>query len=182
MTPYKRRLINRSIMDTRAIASGVAYCLSDDEEDEDDTVLQIADLPSTGISTTRARASARPFTANQCDTRGRISRLRHPPRRRRVSAQWQLMTRFLPASRVDSVTAPRTRARTGLRVSGGGTGAAPLRPRCCLCERAAGHHLRVSRHRCGQGESAIVLLSRIFVPGTGFASRARVDRASERMS
>jgi hypothetical protein len=40
----------------------------------------------------------------------------------------------------------------------------------------------VSRHRCGQGESAIVVLSRIFVPGTGFASRARVDRASERMS
>jgi len=37
----------------------------------------------------------------------------------------------------------------------------------------------VSRHRCGQGESAIVLLSRTFVPGTGFASRARVDRAAE---
>ncbi len=37
----------------------------------------------------------------------------------------------------------------------------------------------VSRHRCGQGESAIVVLSRIFVPGTGFASRARVDRAAE---
>jgi DNA-binding response OmpR family regulator len=42
--------------------------------------------------------------------------------------------------------------------------------------------MRVSRHRCGQGENAIVVLSRIFVPGTGFASRARVDRASERMS
>jgi len=38
---------------------------------------------------------------------------------------------------------------------------------------------RVSRHRCGQGESLIVVLSRIFVPGTGFASRARVDRAAE---
>src|SRR5450755_5120689 len=40
-------------------------------------------------------------------------------------------------------------------------------------------YFRVSRHRCGRGESAIVVLSRIFVPGTGFASRARVDRAAE---
>ena len=37
----------------------------------------------------------------------------------------------------------------------------------------------VSRHRCGQGESAIVVMSRIFVPGKGFASRARVDRVAE---
>ena len=38
---------------------------------------------------------------------------------------------------------------------------------------------RVSRHRCGHGESAIVLLSRVFVPGTGFAGRPRVHRAAE---
>jgi hypothetical protein len=36
-----------------------------------------------------------------------------------------------------------------------------------------------SRHRCGHGESAIVLLSRVFVPGTGFAGRPRVNRAAE---
>jgi hypothetical protein len=39
--------------------------------------------------------------------------------------------------------------------------------------------MRVSRHRCGHGESAIVVLSRSFVPGTGFASRPRVRRAAE---
>jgi hypothetical protein len=44
--------------------------------------------------------------------------------------------------------------------------------------RPAGEN-RVSRHRCGHGESAIVVLSRIFVPGTGFASRPRVHRAAE---
>jgi hypothetical protein len=38
---------------------------------------------------------------------------------------------------------------------------------------------RVSRHQCGQGESAIVVLSRIFVPETGFTSRSRVNRAAE---
>ena len=36
----------------------------------------------------------------------------------------------------------------------------------------------VSRHRCGQGESAIVGLSRIFVLGQEPASRLRVDRAA----
>src|SRR5450755_4210253 len=51
---------------------------------------------------------------------------------------------------------------------------------CALWQMlAAGQKTGVSGHRCGQGESAIVVLSRIFAPGTGFASRARVDRAAE---
>src|SRR5450755_2498668 len=51
---------------------------------------------------------------------------------------------------------------------------------CALWQMlSAGTELRVSGHRCGQGESPIGVLSRIFVPGTGFASRARVDRAAE---
>ena len=75
------------------------------------------------------------------EPRRRISRLRHPPAGDRSLRKWQLMTRFLRAPRVDSVTARRTRDSDRVRVSGGGTGAAPLRPRPCLCERAAGHHL-----------------------------------------
>jgi hypothetical protein len=35
----------------------------------------------------------------------------------------------------------------------------------------------VSRHRCGQGESAIVVLSRIFVPGDGLC-KSRTNRPS----
>src|ERR1019366_4302550 len=71
--------------------------------------------------------------------------------------------------RVADFTAARqycsARARSGVagwRVAAGGAG-----------------EVRVSRHRCGQGESAIVVMSRIFVPGKGFASRARVDRVAE---
>ena len=37
----------------------------------------------------------------------------------------------------------------------------------------------VSRHQCGHGESAIVVLNRVFVPRTGSSSRPRVDRPAE---
>ncbi len=46
-----------------------------------------------------------------------------------------------------------------------------------LQQVALAWHFGVSRHRCGQGESAIVVLSRIFVPGTGFC-KSRTSRPS----
>jgi hypothetical protein len=69
---------------TRAIGSGVAYRLSDDEEDEGDTVQQIADLfrmPRTTVYADLSDASKgeRPTITATDEPRRRISRLRHPP-------------------------------------------------------------------------------------------------------